>query len=154
MVIGERLKQLREEKGMSQGDIETKTGLLRCYISRVENGHTVPSIETLEKMANSMEIPLYQLFGGKDLPGVKSISGSRAKREDAVASLLESMSVPNRKLFVAIGKVLARCWQGENARPRRGEGETALARGPNAPPKTLSPKSPTRAKTRGLPRAN
>lgn len=62
MVIGERLKQLRESKGMSQGDVEKKTSLLRCYISRVENGHTVPAIETLEKMARALEIPLYQLF--------------------------------------------------------------------------------------------
>jgi transcriptional regulator with XRE-family HTH domain len=62
MVIGERLKALREHKKMSQGDIEHRTGLLRCYISRVENGHTVPAIETLEKMARAMEVPMYQLF--------------------------------------------------------------------------------------------
>jgi transcriptional regulator with XRE-family HTH domain len=62
MVIGERLKHLRESKKMCQGDVEHKTGLLRCYISRVENGHTVPAIETLEKMARAMDIPLYKLF--------------------------------------------------------------------------------------------
>jgi transcriptional regulator with XRE-family HTH domain len=62
MVIGERLKDLRELKKMSQGDVEKQTGLLRCYISRVENGHTVPSVETLEKMARALNIPLYRLF--------------------------------------------------------------------------------------------
>jgi transcriptional regulator with XRE-family HTH domain len=62
MVIGERLKDLREEKNLSQGNIEKRTGLLRCYISRVENGHTVPAIETLEKMARAMEVPIYALF--------------------------------------------------------------------------------------------
>jgi transcriptional regulator with XRE-family HTH domain len=62
MVIGERLRGLREQKGMSQGDVEKRTGLLRCYISRVENGHTVPSVDTLEKMARALEIPLYRLF--------------------------------------------------------------------------------------------
>jgi transcriptional regulator with XRE-family HTH domain len=62
MVIGEKLKAIREHKNMSQGDIEKRTGLLRCYISRVENGHTVPAIETLEKMARAMEIPMYALF--------------------------------------------------------------------------------------------
>src|SRR6266516_3220299 len=51
MIIGDRLRALREDKKLSQGDIEKRTGLLRCYISRVENGHTVPAIETLEKMA-------------------------------------------------------------------------------------------------------
>jgi transcriptional regulator with XRE-family HTH domain len=62
MVIGQRLKDLRELKKLSQGDVEKRTGLLRCYISRVENGHTVPSVDTLEKMAHALEIPLYRLF--------------------------------------------------------------------------------------------
>ena len=68
MIIGERLRELREEKKMSQGDIEKRTGLLRCYISRVENGHTVPAIETLEKLARALEIPLYLLFYEGDAP--------------------------------------------------------------------------------------
>ncbi len=62
MVIGNRLKELRESKQLSQGDIEKRTGLLRCYISRVENGHTVPAVETLEKMARAFEVPMYRLF--------------------------------------------------------------------------------------------
>ena len=62
MIIGDRLRALREEKQLSQGDIEKRTGLVRCYISRVENGHTVPAIETLKKMARALEIPMYQLF--------------------------------------------------------------------------------------------
>jgi predicted transcriptional regulator len=49
MEIGRRLRDLRDEKNLSQGDIEKSTGLLRCYVSRVENGHTVPCVETLEK---------------------------------------------------------------------------------------------------------
>lgn len=68
MIIGDRLRALREGKNLSQGDIEKRTGLLRCYISRVENGHTVPAIETLEKMARALEIPLYQLFYDGEKP--------------------------------------------------------------------------------------
>jgi len=68
MVIADRLRALREGKNLSQGDIEKRTGLLRCYISRVENGHTVPAIETLEKLARAIEIPLYQLFYDGDEP--------------------------------------------------------------------------------------
>jgi transcriptional regulator with XRE-family HTH domain len=56
------LKAIRESKKMSQGDIEKRTGLLRYYISRIENGHTVPGIGTLEKLARAMEIPMYALF--------------------------------------------------------------------------------------------
>jgi transcriptional regulator with XRE-family HTH domain len=62
VIIGERLRSLREQKNFSQGDIEKRTGLLRCYISRVENGHTVPAIETLEKLARALEVPMYNCF--------------------------------------------------------------------------------------------
>ncbi len=62
MYIADRLRQLREAKKLSQADIEKRTGLVRPYISRIENGHTVPAIETLEKMARALEVPMYQLF--------------------------------------------------------------------------------------------
>jgi len=42
MKIGTTIRAHRLQKGLSQGDIEKKTGLLRCYLSRVENGHTCP----------------------------------------------------------------------------------------------------------------
>jgi transcriptional regulator with XRE-family HTH domain len=72
MLIGERLKALREQKRMSQADIEKRTGLMRVYISRVENGHTVPSIETLEKFARALEVPMYQLFyDGEEPPALE-----------------------------------------------------------------------------------
>jgi transcriptional regulator with XRE-family HTH domain len=74
MIIGDRLRALREDKKLSQGDIEKRTGLLRCYISRVENGHTVPAIETLEKMARALEIPIYQLFyDGNEPPDIPNL---------------------------------------------------------------------------------
>jgi len=84
MVIGDRLRALREEKSLSQGDIEKKTGLLRCYISRVENGHTVPAIETLEKFARALEVPMYQLFyDGEEPPKLPNLP--KRKTGDEVA---------------------------------------------------------------------
>ena len=69
MQIGQRLRELREEKKFSQGDIEKATGLLRCYVSRVENGHTVPSVETLEKWARALDMPLYRvMYEGTEPP--------------------------------------------------------------------------------------
>jgi transcriptional regulator with XRE-family HTH domain len=62
MIIGDRLCAIREQKNLSQGDIEHRCGLLRCYISRVENGHTVPNVETLEKWARAP--------GGPDVPAI------------------------------------------------------------------------------------
>ena len=74
MIIGERLRTLREEKKFSQGVVEERTGLLRCYVSRVENGHTVPAVETLEKFARALEVPMYQLFyDGKEPPRLPNL---------------------------------------------------------------------------------
>jgi transcriptional regulator with XRE-family HTH domain len=66
--IGDRLKALRVGKNLTQGDVEKRTGMLRCYVSRVEHGHTIPSVETLEKFARALEVPLYQLFYEGDKP--------------------------------------------------------------------------------------
>ncbi len=82
MIIGDRLRQIRDQKNISQGDIERKTGLLRSYISRVENGHTVPSIETLEKFARALEVPMYQLFyDGEEPPKIPDLPKSELSRE-------------------------------------------------------------------------
>src|ERR1017187_7985521 len=87
MIIGDRLRVMREEKKFSQGDIEKRTGLLRCYISRVENGHTIPSIETLEKLARALEIPLYQLFyDGEEPPALRNLPKRRTAEEIAWGS--------------------------------------------------------------------
>src|SRR5579872_2461342 len=74
MIIGDQLRAIREEKKLSQGEIEKRSGLLRCYISRVENGHTVPSIQTLEKMARALEVPMYELFyDGEEPPKLPNL---------------------------------------------------------------------------------
>jgi transcriptional regulator with XRE-family HTH domain len=85
MVIGIRLKNLREARSLSQGDVEKRAGLLRCYISRVENGHTVPSLETLERLAAALGIPLYQLFyEGEGEPALPNLCKRRSTEEMAL----------------------------------------------------------------------
>ena len=122
MIIGERLRTLREQKNLSQGDIENRTGLLRCYISRVENGHTVPAVETLEKMARALEVPLYQLFydgeqppklpdfalrkKGDDLPW--GSSGKDARVLSTFRKLLQRVSENDRKLLAFIAQKMVR----------------------------------------------
>ena len=94
MGIGYRLRSLREQKKLSQGDLEKRTGLLRCYISRVENGHTVPSVQTLEKMARAMEMPLYQLiYDGQEPPAPL---GGGGKRSDEWGSVGKDARFLNR----------------------------------------------------------
>jgi transcriptional regulator with XRE-family HTH domain len=121
MVIGDRLRELREEKKLSQGDIEKRTGLLRCYISRVENGHTVPAIETLEKLARALEVPLYQLFyEGEKPPNLPILlkrkisddivwgsSGKQAVYLHKLTKCLSKAAEPDRKLLLAMAQKLA-----------------------------------------------
>src|SRR5881398_796899 len=104
MIIGERLRELREEKKLSQGDIEKRTGLLRCYISRVENGHTVPAVETLEKLARAFEVPLYQLF----YEGAGGSSGREARFLSKLRRLLGKSSDEDRKLILHMAQKMAK----------------------------------------------
>jgi transcriptional regulator with XRE-family HTH domain len=117
MVIGERLKELREQKKMSQGDVEKHTGLLRCYISRVENGHTIPSVATLEKMARALEIPMYRLFTDEahvrmpDIPSRRTPSRAVSTKQDreiqAFAKLFARMDDKKRGLLFHMASKMA-----------------------------------------------
>ena len=120
MIIGDRLRALREEKNLSQGDIEKRTGLVRPYISRVENGHTVPALETLEKFARALEIPMYQLFYDGDeppklpnLPKRKSDedawgnSGKDARFLNKLRRLLGKSDEQHRKLILLMAQKMA-----------------------------------------------
>ena len=122
MIIADRLRALREEKKLSQGDIEKRTGLLRCYISRVENGHTVPAIETLEKMARALEVPLYQLFyDGEEPPELPNLpkrksaddivwgnSGKEARLLNKFRRLMGRIEEGDRRLLLYIAQKMAR----------------------------------------------
>jgi transcriptional regulator with XRE-family HTH domain len=122
MIIGERLRTLREQKNLSQGDIQDRTGLLRCYISRVENGHTVPAVETLEKMARALEVPLYQLFyDGEEPPKLPNFPlykkgddvpwgsfGKDARLLSNFRKLLQRISANDRKLLAFIAQKMVR----------------------------------------------
>jgi len=121
MVISDRLRELREQKNLSQGDIEKRTGLLRCYISRLENGHTVPAIETLEKLARALEVPLYQLFyDGEKSPALPHLlkrktadeiawgsSGKHARYLHRLKRCLSKAREADRKLIMAMAQKIA-----------------------------------------------
>ncbi len=111
--VGERIRQLREQKGMSQGDIERSTGMLRAYISRVEHGHTVPSVESLERFAAALGIPLYQMFchtNGPE-PAMVSPTTEQDKEEERFVLLLRgcihNMEQANRELLLDLARRLA-----------------------------------------------
>lgn len=111
MNIGETIRNFRLQKGMSQGDIEKRTGLLRCYLSRVENGHTIPSLDTLAKIANAMEVPLAQFFadnahdnGAKGLP---QLTEDEIRFLTQIRRYSSSLNDSDRKLVLAMVKKMA-----------------------------------------------
>jgi transcriptional regulator with XRE-family HTH domain len=122
MVIGDRLRELREAKELSQGDIEKRTGLLRCYISRVENNHTVPAVNTLEKLARALEVPMYQLFhAGEASPDVRrstpddqedhdnwGITGRDREYVSTLQKALGKMTPGNRNLLLHVLQKVAK----------------------------------------------
>ena len=121
MNIGERVRRLRRLKMLSQGDIEKRTGLLRCYTSRVENGTTVPSIKTLEKLARALEVPLYQFFYDRAGPPEPPIfpwqssverhawtKSAKAVRTLERLALLSFMDDRNRRLLFSLAKKMAK----------------------------------------------
>jgi len=122
MLISKRLRAIREAKKLSQGDIEDRTGLKRSYVSRVENGHTIPSVETLEKLARALEVPVYQLFyeGEKPpkfpcLPKWKSAkeaawgsTGKEARILERFRRMLARMDESHRQLLLHMAQKMAR----------------------------------------------
>lgn len=123
MSIGARIREMREQKGLSQGDIEKATGLLRCYTSRVENGHTVPSLETLERFASALGVPLYQLFyKGEEAPPTPNLvprksleelaqepgdEGEKARFLLKLKAHLDRILEPDREVLLSLAKKLA-----------------------------------------------
>ncbi|HEX8813730.1 MAG TPA: helix-turn-helix transcriptional regulator [Terracidiphilus sp.] len=110
MQIGTTIRAHRLQKGLSQGDIEKKTGLLRCYLSRVENGHTVPSLDTLSKIASALDLPLSQFFMedslGKQM-NTQKLSDDELKFLNQVRRYSTSLSKSDRDLLLTMVRKFA-----------------------------------------------
>jgi transcriptional regulator with XRE-family HTH domain len=113
MNIGETIRNYRLQKNMSQGDIEKRTGLLRCYLSRVENGHTIPSLDTLAKIAQAMDLQLAQFFTDMNSENGNSAKAAPQLSEDEVRFLSQirryspNLNDSDRKLVIAMVKKMA-----------------------------------------------
>ncbi|HEY4357539.1 MAG TPA: helix-turn-helix domain-containing protein [Acidobacteriaceae bacterium] len=107
--IGTTIRSFRLQRGMSQGDIEKRTGLLRCYLSRVENGHTIPSLETLQKISNALDLPLSQFFAEepiRDVPGL-SLSEDEIRFLTQIQKYSANLNETDRRLLLAMVRKFA-----------------------------------------------
>jgi transcriptional regulator with XRE-family HTH domain len=108
--IGLTIRGYRLKKGLSQGDIEKRTGLLRCYLSRVENGHTVPSLDTLTKIASALELPLSQFFAEGDASGeveAQKLSDDELRFLTQIRRYSSNLNDSDRRLLLAMVKKFA-----------------------------------------------
>ncbi len=118
MIVGERIRALREEKKLTRGDLQERTGMQRTYIWRVENGYTVPAIETLEKFARGLDVPIYRFFyEGRGRPplvpvtesgGLWGAQGDQKKMLKRFRRLLGQMDESERSLLVYLADEMAR----------------------------------------------
>jgi len=110
MNIGTTIREYRLQKGLSQGDIEKRTGLLRCYLSRVENGHTVPSLDTLQKIAGALDLQLSQFFAdelvGREMSGL-NLSSEEIRFLTQVQRYSAQLSESDRRLLLAMVRKFA-----------------------------------------------
>ena len=108
--IGEVIKSYRADRGLSQGDIERRTGLLRCYLSRVENGHTVPSLDTLSKIAVALDLPIAQFFAddsvGRQL-NTQRLTDEELRFLTQIRRYSTNLNDSDRKLLLAMVKKFA-----------------------------------------------
>lgn len=110
MKIGTTIRAHRLQRGLSQGDIEKKTGLLRCYLSRVENGHTVPSLDTLSKIALALDVPISQFFAEDALNrqvNPQKLSDEELKFLSQIRRYSANITEGDRKLLVAMARKFA-----------------------------------------------
>src|ERR1700731_2973235 len=108
MNIGEYIRNYRQGEGMSQGNIEKRTALLRCYLSRVENGHTIPYLDTLAKMSSAMELPMAQFFAesghSNGTKGLPQLSDDEVRFLSQIRRYSVSLNDSDRKLVLAMVK--------------------------------------------------
>ena len=110
MKIGTTIRTHRLQKGLSQGDIEKKTGLLRCYLSRVENGHTVPSLDTLSKIAVALDLPIAQFFADDNLGrplNTQRLTDDELRFLTQIRRYSANLNDSDRKLLLAMVKKFA-----------------------------------------------
>lgn len=120
MLVGQKLRELREAKNLSQGDIERRTGLIRAYTSRVENGHTIPTVGTLEKFASALDVPVYRFFTDEPIKKPKlpqshdnGSNGDDRRELRRFATAFKRLSDRDRNILLVMAQKMA----GRHAKP-------------------------------------
>jgi transcriptional regulator with XRE-family HTH domain len=94
MILSDRLLAIRGTREMTQADVAERMGVSEFYVGLVENGHTVPSIEILEKWAVALSVPVCQLFyDGEEPPLLVNLPGRLSTEELCQRSASKTVKV-------------------------------------------------------------
>ena len=101
----------RKGDSLRLGHIEKRTGLLRCYISRIECGHNEPELATLGKWAKALDLELYQLFfSGEGKPEEPKVAKPAmvvlGKDEGRLVDLFRRMPNHERQLLLGLARMI------------------------------------------------
>lgn len=107
--LGEKIKQLRQEKGLSQMLLEKKSGVNSKLLSKYENGRIIPTADTLRKIAEGLDISAdYLIFDNAPKNGLSRINDldlfekfMEVERMDAenrtmIKSLIDAVIIKNK----------------------------------------------------------
>ena len=108
MDLGDSIRKIRHTKGLSQGEMQKRTGILRSYLSRVENGHTTPSLATLQRLASAMEVTLADFFSPEGSPSAPVEADGPRDYLEELKSYLPQLSPEQRQELLEMVKKMAR----------------------------------------------
>lgn len=117
--FGRRLRETRLKAGLSQSDLEEISGIPKARLSRYENGHVAPSIQTLERLAKALGVSEASL-----------LDEQRAVMEDFVSTLQQrGVTFTSSEQAVALGNAVADILQafGGSKAPKAGDPQLAGA---------------------------
>ena len=113
--FGQRLRENRIKAGFSQSDLEEISGIPKARLSRYENGHVAPSIQTLERLARALQVSEASLLGDdrarmEEFFGVLTERGVRIQTSEqatalgnAVADIARALGMVDESAVVASG---------------------------------------------------
>jgi transcriptional regulator with XRE-family HTH domain len=107
--IGKRIRELRMQRGLSQRDVQHSTNMMAAHVSRVELGHTTPSLETVERLAALFGVPLHEMFrDGTERAKIVAFDGEDAPVMRVLARYVRQMNPADRALLLRCAIALTR----------------------------------------------
>ncbi len=87
MALGENIKRLRKDKGLTQLKLASEAGISRSYLADVENNRYNPSLDTLHSIANSLSVPVSELLGEEEVKITSTENIDKIVKENKLQTL-------------------------------------------------------------------